>query len=110
MSNIAAKFRRSQCAIWRAAASGDGYGDTISLVGSYPCQFITDGKMQRDSSGVEFMPSGVFSLGVYCQAGDYIALVTSTAPDQPPADAQQIRKVVISTLHRGQPDYLAYTS
>lgn len=109
MSNIAARFRKSRCAVWRAMASGDGYGDTIALVGSYPCQYINDSKMQRDSSGIEFMPSAAFSLGVYVQNGDYIALITGTAPAQPPSAAMQIRKTVTSTLHRGEPDYLAYT-
>ena len=110
MTNSAARFRKSRCAIWTVTASGDGYGDTYGIAHDVACQFVNDGKLQRDANGKEFVPSGKFSLGVLPKVGDYIKVIDSgAAPATPPADAMQIRKVVSGTTLRGAADYLAYT-
>lgn len=111
MSFSASRFRKSRCVIWAAAPSTDGYGDTYSASHDVVCQFITDGKLQRDNVGQEFMPSGVFSLAVQPKVGDYIKLIAldEVAPTDLPADAMQVRKVVAGTTLRGPADYLAYT-
>lgn len=111
MSSHAARFRKSRCIIWTATASGDGYGDTYGIAHDVKCQFVNDSKVQRDSSGQEFTPSGKFSLGVIPKVGDYIKVIAagSAAPATPPADAMQIRKVVSCTAFHGAADYLAYT-
>ncbi|WP_396180170.1 hypothetical protein [Flavobacterium sp.] len=111
MSFAASRFRKSRCIIWTATPSSDGYGDTYSVSHDAACQFITDGKLQRDNAGQEFMPSGVFSLGVHPKVGDYIKLIAADAsvPSSLPVDAMQVRKVVAGTTLRGPADYLAYT-
>jgi hypothetical protein len=111
MSFAASRFRKSRCIIWTATPSSDGYGDMYSVSHDAACQFITDGKLQRDNAGQEFMPSGVFSLAVQPNIGDYIKLVPagSAAPSSLPVDAMQVRKVVAGTTLRGPADYLAYT-
>ena len=111
MSFAASRFRKSRCIIWTATPSTDGYGDEYSVSHDVACQFITDGKLQRDNAGQEFMPSGVFSLAVQPNVGDYIKLVAAgeAAPTDLPADAMQVRKVVAGTTLRGPADYLAYT-
>ena len=108
MTSPAALFRKSKCAIWTATA-GDSYGDTYSLLGVYPCQFINDGKLQRDATGQEFTPSAVFSVGVKPKVGDFIAVVSST-PAEMPAEAMQVRKVTSGTALHGSADYLVYTA
>ena len=111
MSFAASRFRKSRCIIWTATPSTDGYGDTYSVSHDAACQFVTDGKLQRDNAGQEFMPSGVFSLAVQPKVGDYIKLISvdAVAPTDLPADAMQVRKVVAGTTLRGPADYLVYT-
>jgi len=111
LTSPAAMFRKSRCIIWSVTASGDGYGDTYGIAHDVACQFVNDGKLQRDANGKEFVPSGKFSLGVSPAVGDYIKVIepTDTAPSTPPADAMKIRKVVSGTQFHGSADYLAYT-
>lgn len=111
MTSPAAMFRKSRCIIWTVTASGDGYGDTYGIAHDTMCQFIEDGKLQRDANGKEFVPSGKFSLGVKPKFGDYIKVIddTDTAPVTPPSDAMQVRKIVSGTQFHGSADYLAYT-
>ena len=111
MTSPAARFRKSRCIIWTVTGSGDGYGDTYGIAHDVKCQFVEDGKVQRDSNGQEFTPSGKFSIGVKPKLGDYIKVIgaNDTATATPPTDAMQIRKIVSGTAFHGTADYLAYT-
>lgn len=113
MTSPAALFRKSRCIIWTAVTSGsnDGYGDTFGIAHDIKCQFVEDGKVQRDSNGQEFTPSGRFSIGIKPKLGDYIKVIgdNDIAPATPPTDAMQIRKIVSGTAFHGAADYLVYT-
>lgn len=111
MSSPAALLRKSRCIIWTVASSGDGYGDTYGIAHDIACQYVEDGKVQRDSNGQEFTPSGKFSIGVKPKLGDYIKVIgaNDTATAMPPTDAMQIRKIGSGTAFHGSADYLAYT-
>ncbi len=109
--SIAARFRKTDAILWRKSAAGDGYGD-IFTAESIKVNYLTGGKLTRDSRGQEFTPSATISAGVAVATGDMIRIriAGEPLPAQPDGTALTIRQVTTGQPLRGVVDYLILTA
>lgn len=82
-----------------------GWSDPVTL----PCEYESGGEMQTDQNGAEFQPMSTYYTAAEIPRGASVVLGESLA-SEPPANAENVRKVGKGTSLRGQAsEFVAWT-